>query len=209
MNSKKPTAGIILAAGMSSRFKYPKQLIPIKGRTLLERIVDASLESKLDHIVLVLGHAFSGTLQALAHRIADPRLSVLENTDYRQGLSTSLHLGLKSVQHSYPSVMFLLADQPLLRPQGIDFLLENFWASEMNICVPVCQGRGGNPTIFSRSFYGSILDIQGDAGARRIIRNNPDHVLNLETDDPSFFFDIDTPADLKKLHAMFSRNSPP
>jgi molybdenum cofactor cytidylyltransferase len=207
MNSKQPTAGIILAAGLSRRFGYPKQLIPIEGRTLLERVVDASLESKLAHIVLVLGHAFTDTLQALAHRIADPRLSVLENTDYRQGMSTSLHLGLKSVQHRYPSVMFLLADQPLLRPQGIDLLLDNFWASERDICVPVCQGRKGNPAIFSRSFYGGILDIQGDAGARRIIRNNPDHVLNLETDDPAFFFDIDTPADLEKLQALFSRNA--
>lgn len=202
MNSKQPTAGIILAAGLSRRFGYPKQLIFIEGRTLLERVVDASLGSKLEHIVLVLGHAFTDTLQALAHRIPDPRLSVLENTDYRQGLSTSLHLGLKSVQHRYPSVMFLLADQPLLRPKGIDFLLENFWASQRDICVPVCQGRRGNPTIFSRSFYGGILAIQGDLGARTLIHNNPEHVLTIETSDPSFFTDIDTPADLEKFKAM-------
>jgi molybdenum cofactor cytidylyltransferase len=202
MNSKQPTAGIILAAGMSRRFGYPKQLIKIKGRTFIERIVDASLGSKLGRIALVLGHGFVDTVRALAHRTDNPRLHIVENSDYRDGMSRSLHLGLKLVQHDHPSVMFLLADQPLVRSETIDFLLESFWISEMDICVPVCQGRKGNPTIFSRHFYNQLLDIEGDVGARGIIRNHPNHVLNLETDDPSFFFDIDTPADLERLNTM-------
>jgi molybdenum cofactor cytidylyltransferase len=203
MNSKQPTAGIILAAGMASRFGIPKLLIKIKGRTLIERIVDASLGSKLERIVLVLGHRFADTIRVLAHRTENPRLQIVENTDYRDGMSRSLHLGLQPVQHNYPSVMFLLADQPLVGSEMIDLLLETYWDSDKNICVPVCQGQKGNPTIFSRPFYSKILDIKGDVGARGIILNHPNHVLNLETDDHSFFFDIDTPADLEKLNTIF------
>jgi molybdenum cofactor cytidylyltransferase len=200
MNSKHPTAGIILAAGMSNRFGSPKLLIKIKGRTLIERIVDTSLESKLEHVVLVLGYAYADTIQALAHRRDNPRLQIVENADYRNGMSRSLHLGLKSVQHNYPSVMFLLADQPRLGSEMIDLLLEKFWNSDKDICVPVCEGRKGNPTLFSSRFYKQILNITGDKGAREIIRNNPDNICLVTIDDPLLFFDIDTPADLDKFH---------
>ena len=185
---------------MSKRFGSPKLLVKIKGRTLIERIVDASLESKLEHIVLVLGHAYAQTIQVLAHRREDPRLQIVENADYRNGMSRSLHLGLKSVQGHYPSVMFLLADQPMLGSEMIDRLLETFWASDKDICVPVCERQKGNPTLFSSRFYKQILKVTGDKGAREIIRNNPDSICQVAVDDPSLFFDIDTPSDLDKFH---------
>jgi molybdenum cofactor cytidylyltransferase len=200
MNTKQPTAGIILAAGMSSRFGSPKQLLEIKGQTLIERIVAASLASRLDRVVLVLGHAYEETIQALSHRLNDPRLVALENPGYLKGMSRSLYLGLKSVQAHYPSVMFLLADQPMVGSELIDLLLENFWASDKDICVPFFEGRKGNPTLFSSRFYKQILNITGDKGARDIIHDNPDSICQVTVADPLLFFDIDTPADLDNLH---------
>ena len=202
MSTKAPTAGVILAAGMSRRFGKPKQLEHYRGRTLLEIVVDAALSSQLKHIVLVLGFAFAEMIEALSHRIGHPRLDILENQNYLKGMSQSLHIGLKAVQHNYPSVMFLLADQPLIRSEMIDLLLESYWASGKDICVPSRQDQRGNPTIFSRRFYDQILATKGDGGARKIIDNYPDQVLQVESDDPAFFFDIDTPDDLKKIKAL-------
>jgi molybdenum cofactor cytidylyltransferase len=202
MSTKAPTAGIILAAGISNRFGKPKQLIQFQGQTILETIVDAALGSRLAHIILVLGHAFEDMLPVISHRNDTSQLNILENPDYMKGMSQSLHIGLKQVQHTYPSVMFLLADQPLIRSEMIDLLLERYWASGKDICVPSCQGQRGNPTIFSRRFYDQIFAIRGDTGAREIIDNYPAQVLNVETDDPAFFSDIDTPGDLEKIKAL-------
>lgn len=199
MNLKKPTAGIILAAGMSRRLGQPKQLLKIQGRTLVEITVDAALGSKLDCIVLVLGNEFEAVVQALGHRTKSPRLNIIKNTAFREGMSESIRLGLRWASPDFPSVMFLLGDQPLIRSETIDFLLDRFRASDKDILVPVYRHKKGNPTIFSRIFYKQILNIKGDVGARKIIRDNPERVNLVETDDPALFFDIDTPTDLEKL----------
>ena len=65
--------------------------------------------------------------------------------------------------------MFLLGDQPMVNSATIDYLLERFWDSEKDMCVPVCGGKRGNPTIFSRDFYDTIMNIKGDVGARTLI----------------------------------------
>lgn len=204
MNSNQPTAGIVLAAGTSSRFGQPKQLLKIQDRTLLERVVEAALGSQLERVVVVLGHAFGESCRALSRHTGNPRLTIVENPDFLEGMSTSLQAGLKTLPHAFPSVMFLLGDQPLIGPKQIDLLLIKFRTSNKDICVPCRHGQRGNPTIFSRRFFGPILNIRGDVGARRIIDDHSDQVLLVEVDDPAFFTDIDSPRDF----AMFNQLVP-
>jgi len=83
----------------------------------------------------------------------------------------------------------------------INLLLENFWASKKNICVPVYQGDRGNPVVFSDTFYEALFQTENDIGARHIIQKNPDQVLRVEIDNPKCFFDIDTEEDLRTLQA--------
>ncbi len=100
--------------------------------------------------------------------------------------------------------MFLLGDQPLLESETIDYLLEQFWSSDKDICVPAHRGKRGNPTIFSQRFYQQLSQIKGDIGARNIIQSFPEHVLQVDIYNPLFFFDIDTPADFNKLTSLIS-----
>jgi molybdenum cofactor cytidylyltransferase len=200
MDPKMPIAGIILAAGMSLRFGRPKQLEKIGDKTLVEIAVDAALESKLDHIVLVLGYAFDAVVSALReNRTRDPRLTILQNRAFQEGMSGSLRIGLNSVKDAFSSVMFLLADQPMIQAQTINLLLDAFIASEKGICAPVFHHKRGNPTLFSKRFFPQLLSIQGDRGAREIIRNAAAQVDLVEVNAPGVIIDIDTPADLEKL----------
>jgi len=123
MFHKKPTAGIILAAGMSTRFGDPKQLQKLKDRYLLDWVLDAALSSQLEGLILVLGHHFETICTALGDSLHHPSLKVVNNPHYREGLSTSLRTGVSHIQHDFSSVMFLLADQPLLNSDNIDLLL--------------------------------------------------------------------------------------
>ena len=202
MSSGTHTAGIILAAGASVRFGQPKQLIKIRGTCLVERVLDAAFKSRLELVVLVLGHEYQSILQALGTKGRHPQLEVVINHKYHEGQSSSLKAGLMSVQKTFSSVMYLLADQPMINSNTIDLLLDQFHGSGREICVPVFEGQRGNPTIFKRSIYEEIMMIDGDIGARDIIAENAQRVLYAKIKDPLCFFDIDSPEDLKKLQDL-------
>ena len=202
MPSGTNTAGIILAAGASVRFGQPKQLIKLRGKYLVEWVLDAALKSRLDLVVLVLGHEHQSILQALGAKGRHSELEVVINHDYHEGQSSSLKAGLAKVGNAYSSVMYLLADQPLINSNTIDLLLERFHGSRKRICVPVFEGQRGTPTIFKRSKYEKIMMLDGDIGARDIIAENAEHVLYVKINDPLCFFDIDSPEDLKRLQGL-------
>ena len=202
MSLKTQTAGIILAAGASVRFGQPKQLIELRGKYLVEWVLDAALKSRLDLVVLVLGHEYQSILQALGTKVRRPRLEVVINHKYHEGQSSSLKAGLESVRKTFSSIMYLLADQPMINSKTINLLLDQFHDSEREICVPVFEGQRGNPTIFKRSIYEEIMMIDGDIGARDLIAKNADRVLYVKIKDPLCFFDIDSPEDLKILHDL-------
>jgi molybdenum cofactor cytidylyltransferase len=199
MSSRTQTAGIILAAGASVRFGQPKQLIWLGDKYLVEWVLDAALTSRLHTVVLVLGHEQETILQALGSKTDLPGVKVVINPNYHDGQSTSLKTGLFSVRQNFESVMFLLGDQPMIKTDIIDHMLDQFRQSEKDLCVPVYKNKRGNPTIFRKPLYDELMQLGGDIGARDIIRKNLDRTHFLEIDDPLCFFDIDTPRDLEYL----------
>ncbi len=202
MPSQKPTAGVILAAGMSQRFGRPKQLLRLKNKYLLEWVLDAALTSRLQTVVLVIGHQHQTILQALGSMSRHPRLQVVINPRYAEGQSQSLKTGLLKVHKTHSTIMFLLGDQPLLRSDTIDDLLVRFWRSDKDMGVPAYRGQRGNPTLFRRTMYCRLMALQDDIGAREIIRANPARVLFMEVDDPLCFLDIDSPKDYENLQKL-------
>ena len=208
MSPHNQTAGIILAGGSSTRFGRPKQLLKLKEKYLLDHVLSAALGSELNHIVLVLGHDHQNILQALETRTTQERLQVVINHRYLEGQSRSLQAGLQKIRQAFPAVMFLLGDQPLLNSNTIDHLLDRFRHSGKDICVPVCEGKRRNPTIFNRVLYDQLMAIEGDIGARDIIRANPERVLYLELDDPLCFFDIDSQKDFENLQSLLESSIP-
>ena len=203
----KPTAGIILAAGASTRFGEPKQLLRLKDKCLLEWVLDAALHSELNRIVLVLGYSHQKILQTLGEKKRHAKLLLAINPQYKKGQSHSLNLGLSKVKDDYPAAMFLLGDQPMLDAATINILLERFWAVGKDICVPTCRGKRKTPAIFSRRFYPRLLEIKGDTGARKLIEENPDRVLTVEMDNPICFIDIDTQQDFESLNKKLGQSA--
>ena len=202
MTHQEQTAGVILAGGSSTRFGRPKQLLKLKGKYLLEYVLNAALESKLNHVVLVLGHDHQNILQALGGTTTHKRLQVVINHNYLEGQSGSLQAGLLKIRHTFPAVMFLLGDQPMLDANTIDRILSEFRHSNKDICVPVCNGKRRNPTIFEHSFYDQLMEIRGDIGARNIIQANPERVHFMKMDNPLCFFDIDSQKDFENLQSL-------
>ena len=199
MTLKKPTAGIILAAGISTRFGRPKQLLKFRGKLLMEWVVNAASKSRLHDVYLVLGYRYREIIDALGKFRHDPKMHVVINHRYREGQGSSIKAGLLKIGDRYPSVMFLVADQPMLDTGTIDLLLDRFWQSDKDICIPVFKGQPGNPTIFTKRMYTKILQLREDAGARSIVNDNPGDVLRVAINNPSALVDIDTRSDLKRF----------
>jgi len=205
---KKPTAGIVLAAGRSTRFGRPKQLLPLLGRPLLEWVLDAALHSSLERIYLVLGYRHRQIQSTLGEKLSHPRIRVILNPRYPEGLSSSLRAGLLQARHRYPSVMFLLGDQPLVTSSLIDRLLEEFWGSDKEICAPCLGDRLGNPTLFSREHYPRLLSLRGDTGGRVLLRELPHQVHRVPVSDLRVFLDVDREEDLQALLDALGRHPP-
>ena len=196
------TAGIILAAGESTRFGRPKQLLRLKDRCLIEWVLDVALDSELSRIILVLGYAHQRIQQALGKKLRHAKLQLEVNPHYQKGQSHSLQVGLSRIKNTFPAVMFLLADQPLVDAATINCLLDKFGSADKDICVPTFHGKRGNPSIFSQKFYKHIMEIKGDIGARQIVKTHPERVLEIEIKNPLFFLDVDTPADFEKINKL-------
>ena len=102
----------------------------------------------------------------------------------------------------FPSAMFLLGDQPFVDAELINWLLDRFRRSDKDICVPVCHGKRGNPTLFTRAFYPQLLNIRGDVGGRQVIQAHPESVLYVVIDNPLYLQDIDTSGDVERLMSV-------
>jgi molybdenum cofactor cytidylyltransferase len=184
----------------------PKQMLEAGGKPLLAWTLEAALKSELAEVILVLGYEAERIQAALGPLAMHPRLKIVENARYREGMASSLQTGLQEVKNRFPSVMFLLGDQPLLGAETINLLLARFREADKGICVPVWGRRRGNPVIFARRYYDEVLAVRGDRGAREIIDAHPRDILPVAINDPRCFLDLDSAADARQLLPLLGKD---
>ena len=201
---KQPVSGILLMAGLSNRLGFPKALLPYGRKLLVERVLEQTLASQLDRVILVLGCQAPRILSALRSFKGSPRLEIVVNRRYDQGLSSSLRAGLRFLDPSSSGVMFILGDQPLLKTATIDRLIQAFRKHQLPIVVPLYGRRPGNPVIFGRTLLPELQRLRGDTGGREIIRKNPDRVLNIPIRPQYIGWDVDTWEDYDRTRKFFS-----
>lgn len=186
-----PVSGVVLAAGLSTRFDEgadkPKQLYRIGGESLVRRTCRAALASALGEVILVTGHA-AGSVRS---EVADLDLRAVHNPSYADGQSGSVRCSLAAVGDDAEGAMFLPVDQPGLDATVIDRLLAVFDGPD-SIVVPTFRGRRGAPVTFGRDWFGRLEGLQGDEGARPLLHELAARVQELELDSELPLIDIDT-----------------
>jgi molybdenum cofactor cytidylyltransferase len=191
-------AAIILAAGKSSRFGTPKQLEKLGRQTLLERTLRTVARSKVDRVILVLGHR----AKSIIARTNLDRAQTVINKRYDTGLSSSLRAGLRAATPGADAVLVVLADQPFLSTSTINRIIAAYWRTGRPIVAPLFNHNQGNPVLFDRSLFDELSRISGDLGAKSVIKKHEGAVLGLEIRDPKHFIDVDTREDLERVTSI-------
>ncbi len=194
-HSRKKVAGIILAAGQSTRMGRTKQLLPWAGTTVLGHIILQSNRSCLDQLVLVLGHK----AEQIANELDMQNLAVVYNPEYDKGQSTSLKRGIDNLPDDVQAAIFLLADQPLISCSVIDKIVYAYLQTSFPLIIPVHEGRRGNPVLIDRSIFPRLMCLQGDTGARAIFDEYTDYLFEVEIPEPGICLDLDTWDEYKKM----------
>ncbi|MEL6961974.1 MAG: molybdopterin-binding/glycosyltransferase family 2 protein [Pseudomonadota bacterium] len=194
---KRTVAALVLAAGRSTRMgQENKLLVDIDGKPMVNHAIDAMLNSKVDHVVVVIGHE----AEAVREVIGERAVTIAYNPAFAEGLSTSLAAGIDALPTNIDGVLVGLGDMPRLGPGDIDRLVAAFDPSEGRaICVPTVNGKRGNPVLFSNEFLDEIRGIEGDVGARHLIGAHHDRVFEVEMGNDAALIDVDTKDALRAL----------
>ena len=192
-------AGILLAAGASTRMGALKQLLPVAGVTLVERTLTAALESRLDRLVLVLGHRAPEIETALSGFIPNPKLTIVHNRHYQEGISSSLVAGVEEIAHSHDHGMVLLADMPFIDYHVINLLIEGYLKAQLPMGAIKVGKRAAHPVVFRRDLFFELKTLTGDVGARSLLKKYNDRVCLIEPGADYDERDIDDRADYRNF----------
>lgn len=184
--------GVVLAAGPGTRYDGPYKLLEeIDGIPIVRRAVQAMLDSQVDDVLVVAGHES----EAVRDAIDDLAVETVVNDAYREGQSTSLHLGVDAARdRNWNATVFSLGDMPFVTAGVIDLVLQAYSEGHGSILAAGYDGKRGNPTLFDAEYYDDLLDVSGDTGGRSVLMSSSDVAL-VETDDPGVLRDIDTRED--------------
>jgi molybdenum cofactor cytidylyltransferase len=187
---------IILAAGESKRLGKPKQLLSFDGNTLLARVAITACESGLNPVIAVLGandDKISATLNI-------PDIIVVKNDDWKEGMASSIRIGLTSMLELSPQVdgvIVLVCDQPYLNQDLIKALIEAQRDSGLPAAAASYGGKLGTPALFHKSLFPELMSLSGDTGARKILDKMRDDVVAIDFE--MGIVDIDTQEDYERL----------
>lgn len=196
-------AGIVLAAGTSSRMAGQKLLLPLGNKSVLEHVVDLALSLPLAPVIVVLGHQAEALVAVLGRR----PVVLARNPAYAQGQSTSVRAALAALPSGVRAAVFFLGDQPLIRRQVVETLLKTYQETGAPAVYPTYTGRRGNPVLFDRRAFTALAGCQGDEGGRTLLAGGLAGAVAVPVDDPGILLDIDTAADYERARQWWAGGS--
>jgi molybdenum cofactor cytidylyltransferase len=189
---------VILAAGGSSRFGQPKQLLAFHGKTLVRIVIDAAREAGCSPVMVVIGN----NSERLHRELTDANVIAVRNASWQRGIGSSIRTGVQALRDHAPEVeaIFLLAcDQPAVSARLIEGMIAMQSATKKDVVASSYADTVGVPALFDRSLFEDLLSLGDESGAKSIILQNPERVVQFAFPDGAI--DIDTGDDWESLNA--------
>jgi molybdenum cofactor cytidylyltransferase len=188
-------AGLVLAAGGSRRLGRPKQLLPFRGRTVLDAVLDTARSCGFDQLVVALGGASDEVRAAVDLHGCD----VVENLGFGAGCSSSIAAALPSLRSSTTVLVLLLGDQPGVTVDAVRRLLAGRGDAPLSVCR-YDDGRG-HPFAFGREMLPHLAAMHGDKAVWRLLDEHAAAVTEVEVPG-RVPLDVNTAEDYQHLLAM-------
>jgi molybdenum cofactor cytidylyltransferase len=189
MTAHAPLHAIVLAAGAATRFGSAKQLLPLDGEPLLLSAVRRAAQVVGNRVLVVLG----ARAPELAPLLEGSPAQLVINPEWREGIGSSIRAGVASLPQACGGVLLLLADQAALTVEDLQALVDAWRREPSRIAAARYDDTVGVPALLPRSCFPELLQLQGDTGARKLLRQDPGRVLPVFL--PHAALDIDTPQD--------------
>jgi len=197
LNVCEMVAGIVLAAGGSSRFGQAKQLLNWGGKPFVRQVAETALQAGLSPVIVVVG-AYAEEVSSVVEGLP---VQVVVNSAWEQGHSTSITCGMKALPKKTGAAVFLLSDQPQIPVQLVRSLVEMHQQTLAKIIAPLVDGQRGNPVLFDRDTFGDFASLSREQGGRALFSHFP--VQWLPWHDPSLLLDVDTLEDYERLVELY------
>ena len=169
----------------------PKALLPLRGKTFLENILEAISHTSIEDTIVVVGHH----REEIEKSVALP--SVVFNPDYEQGMITSFQTGIRKLSWDTSGAVLFLVDHPLVEPATIEAMIMNL--APNRIVLPTFEGRRGHPVLFASEVVEEILALPSSQGADIVVRKDPTRIFEVPVSTSGILVDIDTPEQFEKL----------
>jgi molybdenum cofactor cytidylyltransferase len=185
----------ILSAGESRRMGSPKALIPFRGHTFLEHLLEVTKHPRVGVTRIVLG----ASAESIGEKLhLDPAL-VVNNENWQQGQLSSIQAAVRSLPRNQTEGLILCpVDHPMVSGALVARLIAEFDSSGKAVVLPTFRGRRGHPLIFRVTLYDELLAASPEVGARQVVWNHAQDVLAVPTDEEGVILNLNNPESLKK-----------
>jgi molybdenum cofactor cytidylyltransferase len=189
------TCGVVLAAGRSRRMGpgVQKLLLPLGAGTVIGRVTDELLASRLDRVIAV-----TGPDGRVAAALTGRDVLVVTNADPEADMLASVRCGLRAVPQACEAVLVALGDQPGIRRDLVNEMLDAFATCGRGIVVPVHEDRRGHPLIFSIHYRDEVLTRYDGEGLQGLVKAHADDVFEMLTTLCAVLEDVDHPDDYRR-----------
>lgn len=191
---RRNVAAILLAAGKSRRMGSCKQLLPLGGKTVIARCLDALFAGGVSEIVVVV----AATANQVAAAVQDYPVRIVVNPEEEGDMASSVRSGRAALPPAASGVIVALCDYPLVAATTICSLLTAHAESPDGIIIPCHQEERGHPLLFPRVILDELSD---QLILRDLVRRDPARIRYLTVEDPGVREDMDTPEDYRRICA--------
>jgi len=191
----RPLAAAILAAGESRRMGTPKALLPYRGKTFVEHLIEVTRHPRVGVTRVVLG----AHVDEIRAKLRTEAASIVVNADWQQGQLSSIQAAIRSLPADETEGLILCpVDHPIVSAALVAQLIERFDASGKSVVLPTFHGKRGHPVIFRAALYDDLLAASPEVGARQVVWAHAADVLEVPTEEEGVILNLNDPATLER-----------
>tara|TARA_Y100000741_G_C18226123_1_gene547886 strand:+ start:103 stop:672 length:570 start_codon:yes stop_codon:yes gene_type:complete len=181
-------SAILLAAGQSKRMNGENKLTKkINGVPLINLSILNILESSIEELIIVTGYQ-NEILESIINK--DNKIKIFFNNHYKSGMASSIKVGVSNLSKKSKAFFICLGDMPYVNRKIYEQLIKH--ANDKEIIIPTYNAKQGNPVLFSIKMKNKIMNVEGDLGAKELLKKYKDKVFNLPIDDSSILTNLNT-----------------